>query len=190
MRAPKHWYLGWGVWPSQSMFLLSDGVLTSVFSSTLKNITDLLDLETRIFLRQPPKPWSQPILIEILTVLLLFTNTHALSLLTSRHFSLLTCLKCSWVHFDFTSRNFKKRLILQHIFESTPEDCPSGSYNYGITTFLGSYNYGITTYTTDRNRTSLFYKSQKNCQQKKLLHIWSLLEKTSWNVKWKQGGNY
>jgi hypothetical protein len=39
---------------------------------------------------------SQPILIEILTVLLLSTNTHALSLLTSRHFSMLTYLKCSW----------------------------------------------------------------------------------------------
>ena len=32
-----------------------------------------------------------------------FTNTHVLSLLTSRHFPLRTCLKSSWVRFDFTT---------------------------------------------------------------------------------------
>ena len=35
---------------SQSMFLISHGVRTSVFSNTLKDITDLFELETRIFL--------------------------------------------------------------------------------------------------------------------------------------------
>ena len=36
--------------PSQSLFLLSRGVRTTVFLRTLKDITDLLELETRIFL--------------------------------------------------------------------------------------------------------------------------------------------
>ena len=36
--------------PSQSLFLLSRGVHTTAFSSTLKDITDLLELDTRIFL--------------------------------------------------------------------------------------------------------------------------------------------
>ena len=37
--------------PSQSMFLFSHGVHTSVFSIPVKEITELLELETRIFLR-------------------------------------------------------------------------------------------------------------------------------------------
>ena len=49
--------------------------------------------------------WYQPILIELLAVLLLLQAHMHFPSPTSRHFPLTTYLKSSCIHFDFTTRN-------------------------------------------------------------------------------------
>ena len=53
----------------------------------------------------PETMLSQPILIELLVVLLLLPTHILFSSPTSRYFSLTTCLKSSCIHFDFTPWN-------------------------------------------------------------------------------------
>ena len=109
----------WGVWhllhtyqrheqtPSQSLFLLSRGVHTSSFSRTLKDITELLEVETRIFLRYPPKPCGpNPFWLNSWLSWSFHKHTwtfppYLSSFLTEN----LTCLNSSWVHFDLLHRN-------------------------------------------------------------------------------------
>jgi hypothetical protein len=59
--------------------------------------------------------WSQPILIELLTVQLLLQTHMLFPSPTSSQFPLTTCLKSSWIHFDLTVRN--TRDILRKWYE-------------------------------------------------------------------------
>ena len=122
MREQKHWYLPCITWKNDAYVHMVHGI-HDLCCTHIKDTSRNLPITVSAFSRCPHKcifehseehngpvrarntnlsalasetMCSQPILIEILTVLLLSTNTHALSLLTSRHFSMLTYLKCSW----------------------------------------------------------------------------------------------
>ncbi len=60
--------------------------------------------------------WSQPILIELLVVLLLLQTHMHFPYCNLSPFSLRTCLKDSWVYFDFTTQNVEE--IWQNVSEA------------------------------------------------------------------------
>jgi hypothetical protein len=70
--------------------------------------------------------WYQPILIELLTVLLLLQAHMQFPSPTSRHFPLTTYLKSSCIHFDFTTRNGHEILgkRLDVFFSTIHHHCP------------------------------------------------------------------
>ena len=135
MTTQKHWYLGWGTWlsckndafarmvqgiyevllrthqtpeqtPSQSAFsAFFRCPHNCIFEDSAGHNGPARARNTNLSALASETMWSQPILIELLAVLLLLqTHMHFPSRNLSP-FSLRTCLNSSWGHFHFTAQN-------------------------------------------------------------------------------------